>query len=85
MLYSEFASACVFHFSMVGVHSSTSSRTRSSRMMEMTTPAGPMFFCAPPYMTPYFVMSTGSDRKHDDTSATRSLPLVLGSVWNFVP
>ena len=54
-------------------------------MMEMTTPAGPMFFCAPPYMTPYLVMSTGSDRKHDDTSATRSLPLVLGSVWNFVP
>ncbi len=33
---------------MLGVNGSTSSRTRSSRTMTMTTPAGPMFFCTPP-------------------------------------
>ena len=34
---------------------------------------------------PYFVTSTGSDKKQEDWSATRSLPFVLGRVQNLVP
>ena len=29
--------------------------------------------------------STGSDKKHDETSATKSLPFVFGNVLYFVP
>ena len=44
----ELVFACVLNFIIVGVNSITSSVIRSSRMMEMTIPAGPMFFCTPP-------------------------------------
>ena len=44
-----------------------SSRIRSFRIITIVTPAGPIFFCTPPYMMPYFVMSTGSDRKQEET------------------
>ena len=84
-MYRDPASAWVLYCSMVGTHSGRSSRIRSSRMMTITTPAGPMFFWTPPYMMPYFVMSAGSDRKQLETSATRGLPLVSGSLWNLVP
>ena len=39
-----FCSVCVFHLSMVGVPGRTSSLIRSSLIIEITTPAGPMFF-----------------------------------------
>ena len=36
-----------------------------------TTPAGPIFFCAPAMMAPNFVTSYTSDRMFEDMSATR--------------
>ena len=57
---------------------------RSSRIIAITTPAGPIFFWTPPYITAYFETSTGSDKKHEDTSATKSFPFVLGSFLYFV-
>ena len=70
---------------MVGVPGSTSSVTRSSLTITITVPAGPTFFWAPAKIRPYLDTSTGSDRKQEDWSATRSLPLVLGNVLYFVP
>ena len=70
---------------MVGVPGRQSSVIRSSRIIAITTPAGPIFFWTPPYTTPYFVTSIGSDKKHEDTSDTSSLPFVSGKVLYFVP
>ena len=70
---------------MVGVPGSTSSVIRSSLMITITVPAGPIFFWTPPYRIPYFVTSMGSERKQEETSATSSFPLVSGSVWNAEP
>ena len=35
-------------------------------------------------MMPYFVTSTGSDRKQEETSATSVLPFVFGSVFDIL-
>jgi hypothetical protein len=38
--------------------------------MTMVRPAGPMFFCAPPKIRPYFDTSIARDRMCEDMSAT---------------
>ena len=58
---------------------------RSSRTMMIVTPAGPRFFCAPPYSRPYFETSIGFDMKFDDTSATSGTSPTSGVQWYSTP
>ena len=85
VLYKEALSACVLYFSMVGVPGKVSSVIKSSLIITITTPAGPIFFCTPANNMPYLFTSTGSDKIQEDTSDTRVFPLVLGRSLNLVP
>ena len=65
-----FASAISCQFMILGVIF-CALPSRSLRTMTTTTPAGPIFFCAPAMMAPNFVTSYTSDRMFEDISATR--------------
>jgi hypothetical protein len=54
--------------------------SRSSRTIVIVRPAGPMFFCAPAKITPYFDTSIWRDRMCDDMSATKGVsPCTVGT------
>src|SRR5450830_1680693 len=60
--------------------------SKSSRTMTTVRPAGPIFFCAPPKMTPYCDTSITRDRICDDMSATMVVPAgTCGACWYSTP
>ena len=60
--------------------------SRSSRTIAIVTPAGPAFFCAPAYRSPWPATSTGRDRKSDDESETNGTSSgTAGVVGNSTP
>ena len=68
-MYSESCVSLCFVFQHESVtYSGRSSRIRSSRMITITTPAGPIFFCTPPLDHAIFVLrppaQTGSRKIH---------------------
>jgi hypothetical protein len=53
--------------------------------MTMTTPAGPMFFCAPAYIIANLLTSMGCDIIDDEKSATNGVVPTSGTVGNSTP
>ena len=58
---------------------------RSSLTITTVIPAGPMFFCAPANINPYFETSIGRDIKFEDMSQTNGTPFVSGTNPNSTP
>ena len=59
--------------------------SRSSRMMTSVTPEGPRFFCAPEYISPKRLTSTGPLNTSEEVSATSGTSPTSGRIFHWVP
>ena len=84
VLSMEWCSAKSPKLSIDGVPSGVRSK-RSSRMMTIVMPLGPMFFWAPAYIRPYLETSISRERISDEASQTTGTPSAVSPYGNCTP